>query len=163
MLYKFLRYCLKRLNPLKFLKNFKNWLRFDKKSPKMYFSLYLAFLMCFLTRSIKIFFKKLQRIFLDYYEENDEKKTKILVITDIIENNISLRVICGKSDWKMGHANKEKMVKNVFLSNYEGSIIRPIPFSFFANTNSFKNLFTITIYLDRWLESVNLAITSAIT
>ena len=26
------------------------------------------------------------------------KKTKILVITDIIKNNISLRGICGKSD-----------------------------------------------------------------
>ena len=34
-------------------------------------------------------------------------KKKILVITDIIENNISLRVICGKLDWKMGHPTIE--------------------------------------------------------
>jgi len=32
--------------------------------------------------------------------------TKILVITDIIENNISLEVISGKLDWKMGHATR---------------------------------------------------------
>ncbi len=38
-------------------------------------------------------------IFLDNNEDNDirhDKFKKILVITDIIENNISLRVICEK-------------------------------------------------------------------
>jgi len=126
------------LNPLKFLKNSNNWLRlWIKTSKNVLFFKTSIFDMVFWSNSVNL-------IFLDNYEEkyiwHDKfkkyffelcslfcdlhgpctttskwsKKTKILVITDIIENNISLRVICGKSDWKMRHANKEKMVKNVF-------------------------------------------------